>query len=81
MDRPECWICRKKIDKDLAAIGRSGDRIRYVPFVRDVRAGNLVLAHPVCFATEHGVEDLVILVHEHDYEVAESAREGKRSRS
>lgn len=76
----ECWICREKIDKDLAAIGRSGARIRYVPFVREVPPKSLVLAHPVCFATEHGVEALVLLVHEHDYEVAETEPGRKRSK-
>jgi hypothetical protein len=67
----DCWICTKKIDGNLAAVGRSGDRLRYVPFVQDIRTSGLVLAHPVCFAAEHGVEALVILVHERDYEVAE----------
>lgn len=70
MTRDECWICRKKIDGEQAAIGRSGDRLRYVPFVQDLRTSGLVLAHPICFATEHGVEALVILVHERDHEVA-----------
>jgi hypothetical protein len=41
-----------------------------VPFVQDLRTSGLVLAHPICFATEHGVEALVILVHERDHEVA-----------
>lgn len=67
----ECWICHQKIDGESAAIGRSGDRLRYVPFVQDIRTSGLTLAHPVCFAQEHGVEILVILVHEHDYQVAE----------
>jgi hypothetical protein len=69
----ECWICHREIDGELAAIGRVGERLRYVPFVQDLRTSALVLAHPVCFATEHGVEALVTLVHERDYEVAERA--------
>jgi ribosomal protein L32 len=70
----ECWICGRRIDGELAAIGRSGDRLSYVPFVQDLRTGALALAHPVCFATEHGVEALVLLVYERDYEVAETLR-------
>lgn len=33
----DCWICDRKIDGDLAAIGRAGDRLRHVPFVQDLR--------------------------------------------
>jgi hypothetical protein len=67
----ECWICNEKIYGGLAAIGRAGDRLRYVPFVKDLRTSGLVLAHPVCFATEHGVDALVTIIHEHDFEIAE----------
>jgi hypothetical protein len=67
----ECWICHDKIYGELAAIGRAGDRLRYVPFVKDLRTSGLLLAHPVCFAADHGVEALVSLVHERDFEIAE----------
>lgn len=67
----DCWICHQRIAGNLAAIGRSGALIRYVPFVRDLKPGALTLAHPVCFAVEHGVEALVLLVHEHDFEIAD----------
>ncbi|SDT70406.1 hypothetical protein [Actinoplanes derwentensis] len=78
MDRRTCWICGKKIDRDLAAIERAGERLRYVPFVRDVRVEGVVLAHPVCFANEQGVEALVVLVHERDYETVEKSGKGER---
>lgn len=71
MKLDDCWICHQTIDGELAAIGRAGDRLRCVPFVQDLRRSGLVLAHPVCFAAAHGVEALVILFHERDYEVAD----------
>jgi hypothetical protein len=67
----DCWICHHKIDNELAAIGRSRGKLRYVPFVYDIRSSGLELAHPVCFASAHGVEALVSLVHERDVQVAE----------
>jgi hypothetical protein len=72
MQLDECWICKSKIDGNLAAIGRSGDQLQYVPFVQDLRSSALMLAHPVCFATTYGVDSLVAIVHEHDFVMAQT---------
>jgi hypothetical protein len=31
----ECWICGGKFERNLAAVGRAGEHIRYLPFVKD----------------------------------------------
>jgi hypothetical protein len=38
----------------------------WVPFVEDLRTSAGRLIHPVCFATAHGVEALVAVMHRHD---------------
>ena len=70
----ECWTCHEKIAGESAAIGRIQDRLWYVPFVEDLRTSSALLAHPVCFATEHGVDALETLVHDNDYRTAEQQR-------
>jgi hypothetical protein len=66
----ECWVCHRTIAGESGAVGRAAERVRYVPFVEDLRTSALELAHPVCFAGEAGVEAFVDVVHAHDREVA-----------
>ncbi len=66
----DCVICERTIDGDSAAIGLwddpRGGRATWVPFVEDLRTSGFRLVHPVCYATQHGVEALVDVFHEYD---------------
>lgn len=69
--RHECWVCNGKLEGQLAAVGREGEHLLYVPFVEHLKTTELTLAHPACFSNKYGLDALVVLVHEHDYLVAE----------
>jgi hypothetical protein len=63
-----CQVCRGAVDPADPAVATFGDDqdFMWVPFVEDLRTSSARLIHPVCFATAHGVEALVAVVHRHD---------------
>jgi hypothetical protein len=66
-----CTICRQPIDTSGPAVcqyeGRDGTNTwGWVAFVDDWRGGPVDLMHGACFASEHGAQALVDVVHARD---------------
>jgi hypothetical protein len=66
----DCWCCDGKIEGTASAVSRAGEVLLYIPFARDANTACL-LAHPACFAGQHGVDALVAVIHEHDWQTIE----------